>query len=66
MTLDQEIAALARMTIKQLKRRVAELTGDATASSNRPWLIKSLAWRLQAVACGGSSSLGQGWPARGG
>src|SRR5215218_1888103 len=55
MSLESEIAALSRMTTKQLKARFAELTGDATASSNRPWLIKRLAWRLQAIAHGGLS-----------
>jgi hypothetical protein len=55
MTLEQEIAALSRMTTKQLKRRFAELTGDATSANNRPWLIKRLAWRLQALAHGGLS-----------
>jgi hypothetical protein len=48
MTLDQEIAALSRMTTRQLKRRFAELTGDATSANNRPSLIKRLAWSLQA------------------
>src|SRR5829696_6022630 len=55
MSLEQEIAALSRMTTKQLKRRFAELTGDATSANNRPWLIKRLAWRLQALAHGGLS-----------
>jgi hypothetical protein len=55
MTVDQEIAALSRMTTKQLKRKFAELTGDATSANNRPWLIKRLAWRLQAMGHGGPS-----------
>ena len=55
MNVDQEIAALSRMTTKQLKRRFAELTGDATSANNRPWLIKRLAWRLQALTHGGLS-----------
>src|SRR5215204_5344544 len=55
MSLEQEIAALARLTTKQLKARFAELTGDATSANNRPWLIKRLAWRLQALAHGGPS-----------
>ena len=55
MPLDQEIAALSRMTTKQLKRRFAELTGDATSANNRPWLIKRLAWKFQALAHGGLS-----------
>src|SRR5215207_3212844 len=55
MNVEQEIAALNRMTTKQLKRKFAELTGDATSASNRPWLVKRLAWRMQALAHGGLS-----------
>src|SRR6187401_2053515 len=55
MSLEDEIAALNRLTTKQLKRKFAELTGDATSANNRPWLIKRLAWRLQALAHGGLS-----------
>lgn len=55
MEIDNELATLHRMSTKQLQRRYAELTGDATASSNRPWLLKRLAWRLQAEAHGGLS-----------
>jgi hypothetical protein len=50
---ENEIAALSRMTTKQLKARFAELTGDSTAANNRPWLIKRIAWRIQALAHGG-------------
>jgi hypothetical protein len=63
MTVDQEIAALSRMTTKQLKRRFADLTGDATSANNRPWLIKRLAWRLQALTDTGSKG-GSGHPRR--
>jgi len=47
-----EVATLERLTIGQLRQRFAELFGDATAAINRTWLIKRIAWRLQALAEG--------------
>ena len=47
-----EVAALERLTIGQLRQRFAELFGEATAASNRTWLVKRIAWRLQALAEG--------------
>ena len=47
-----EVAALERMTIGQLRQRFAELFGEATLASNRAWLVKRIAWRLQALAEG--------------
>jgi hypothetical protein len=47
-----EVAALERLTIGQLRQRFAELFGEATAASNRTWLVKRIAWRMQALAEG--------------
>jgi hypothetical protein len=47
-----EVAALQRLTISQLRQRFAELFGEATLASNRTWLVKRIAWRLQALAEG--------------
>jgi len=47
-----EVALLQRLSIAQLRQRFAELFGEATAASNRTWLLKRLAWRLQALAEG--------------
>ena len=47
-----EVAALQRLSVGQLRQRFAELFGEATAASNRTWLIKRMAWRLQALAEG--------------
>ena len=47
-----EVAALQRLTISQLRQRFAELFGEATPASNRTWLVKRIAWRLQALAEG--------------
>jgi hypothetical protein len=47
-----EIAVLERLSVGQLRQRFAELFGEATHASNRTWLIKRIAWRLQALAEG--------------
>jgi hypothetical protein len=47
-----EAAALQRLTVGQLRQRYAELFGEATPASNRTWLVKRIAWRLQALAEG--------------
>jgi hypothetical protein len=47
-----EVAALQRLTISQLRQRFAEVFGEATPASNRTWLVKRIAWRMQALAEG--------------
>jgi hypothetical protein len=47
-----EVAVLERLTVGQLRQRFAELFGEATAASNRAWLIKRIAWRMQALVEG--------------
>jgi len=47
-----EIAALQRLSVGQLRQRFADLFGETTKASNRTWLVKRIAWRLQAVAEG--------------
>ena len=48
----KEVAALWRMTVKDLRERYAVVFGEATATGNKPWLVKRIAWRLQANAEG--------------
>src|SRR5215469_9251949 len=52
MNLASEIAALERLALPELRLRYAELFGEATRVGQRAWLIKRLAWRLQALAEG--------------
>jgi hypothetical protein len=47
-----EVATLQRLPIGQLRQRFAEVFGEATSASNRTWLVKRIAWRLQALAEG--------------
>jgi hypothetical protein len=43
---------LPQLAIQDLRMRYAEVFGEGTQSGNRAWLIKRLAWRLQALAEG--------------
>jgi hypothetical protein len=45
-TIGKEVAALRRMTNKELRARYAEAFGEETKANNSAWLIKRIAWRL--------------------
>jgi hypothetical protein len=55
LNIGREVAAMERMTTKQLRERYAEVFGEPTAANNKTWLMKRIAWRLQANAEGGLS-----------
>jgi Protein of unknown function (DUF2924) len=55
MNIEQEVAAMQVLTVSQLRTRFAEVFGENTRAGNKPWLIKRIAWRLQANAEGGLS-----------
>jgi hypothetical protein len=55
MDINAEIAALQKMTVGQLRQRHAELFQEPTRSSNRQWLFRRLAWRIQSLNEGGLS-----------
>jgi hypothetical protein len=48
----QELALLPRLGVADLRSRYAELFGETTQTGNKAWLVKRLAWRLQALAEG--------------
>ncbi|VTU02513.1 Putative bacteriophage related protein OS=Isosphaera pallida (strain ATCC 43644 / DSM 9630 / IS1B) GN=Isop_2454 PE=4 SV=1: DUF2924 [Gemmataceae bacterium] len=48
----REVAALQRMTPKDLARKFADVFGEPTNAKNRVWLVRRIAWRLQALAEG--------------
>jgi len=56
-TLDitKELAALSRMSVGQLHDRYAEVFGEAARSRHRQYLVRRIAWRVQANAEGGLS-----------
>ncbi|HKQ49904.1 MAG TPA: DUF2924 domain-containing protein [Phycisphaerae bacterium] len=51
----KELAALEQMTVGQLQDRYVEVFGEAVRSRHRHYLIRRIAWRLQANAEGGLS-----------
>lgn len=51
----KEVAAMQRMTLKELQNRYAELFGEATKVGNKAWLVKRIGWRLQSLAEGNLS-----------
>jgi len=51
-TLAHELAQLGRLTVGQLRARYRSLFGETTRAGNKSWLIKRIAWRLQALAEG--------------
>src|ERR1700676_5533973 len=48
----QEVAALQRLGATQLRAPYAEVFGETTTANNKIWLIRRIAWRLQALAEG--------------
>jgi Protein of unknown function (DUF2924) len=50
--LSLQLAALPQLSITELRRRYAEAFGEPTPAANKTWLIKRIAWRLQALAEG--------------
>jgi len=44
----KELAAMERMTPSQLQGKYAEVFGEQARSRNKRWLVKRIAWRLQA------------------
>jgi len=47
-----ELTQLGHLTIGELRQKYAELFGHPTQTGNKVWLVRRLAWRLQALAEG--------------
>ena len=50
--LAHELATLGQLTVSGLRARYAELFDDPTRVGNKVWLVRRIAWRLQALAEG--------------
>jgi hypothetical protein len=48
----REVAALRKLTMRELRARYAEAFGETTNANNKAWLLKRIVWRLQANAEG--------------
>lgn len=47
-----EIEALRGMTVRELRLRYADIFQEETRAGNKQWLLKRIAWRMQALAEG--------------
>ncbi|QDU28841.1 hypothetical protein ETAA8_39460 [Anatilimnocola aggregata] len=52
LNIDKEVAAMERMTVDQLRTKYADVFGEQTNGRHKEWLIKRIAWRMQANAEG--------------
>ena len=52
MNIGKQIAALKRMTVTQLRQKHIEAFGEPTGSGHKDYLVKRIAWRLQAQDAG--------------
>src|SRR5262249_42720142 len=50
--IDNELAGLDRLSVPELRHRYAALFGEPSWVANRAWLVKRIAWRMQALAEG--------------
>src|SRR2546421_13105057 len=48
----KEVAALKAMTVAELRVRYAQVFREATQVGHKTWLVRRIAWRLQALAEG--------------
>ncbi len=50
--LANDLAGLDGLSVPELRHQYATLFGEPTCMANRAWLVKRIAWRLQALAEG--------------
>ena len=55
LNLGREVAALKRMSLARLRERYGQVFGETTKSRHRGFLVRRIAWRLQAMEEGGLS-----------
>ena len=55
LNMKKELAALEQMTVGQLQERYTEVFGEPVRSRHKHYLVRRIAWRLQANAEGGLS-----------
>jgi hypothetical protein len=52
LNIGKEVAAMQRMTVRELRAKYAEVFGEPTNARHKQWLVRRVAWRMQAVAEG--------------
>lgn len=43
----KEVRAMEKRSVRELRQQYAEVFGEATNASNKEWLVKRIAWRMQ-------------------
>ena len=51
--IEAEVARLEQMPVRELREEYAERCGEMTSSRHRKYLIRKIAWRIQAQTEGG-------------
>jgi len=57
----KEIAVLKRMTVKELRAKHVDVFGEETPAHHKDYLVKRIAWRIQANAEGDLSERARQW-----
>ncbi len=52
LNIGKEVAAMKRMTVNELRAKYADVFGEATNARHKEWLVRRIAWRMQALAEG--------------
>lgn len=55
LNIDKEVTVMEGMTVNELREKFTSVFGEATNGRNKRWLIRRIAWRLQANEFGGLS-----------
>ncbi len=55
MNIDREVALMNLMSVNELRKKYCEVFNEPTNARNKVWLIKRIAWRMQANIEGGLS-----------
>ena len=48
LNITKEVSAMEQKTVNELRKQYAEVFGEETSGRNKQWLIKRIAWRMQA------------------
>jgi hypothetical protein len=48
LNIDKEVARMRKMTVNELRAKFGEVFKEPTTNRNKVWLIKRIAWRMQA------------------
>lgn len=52
LNIGKEVATMQRMTVNELRAKYADVFGEVTNARHKEWLVRRIAWRMQALAEG--------------